>query len=108
MIPFHMMGGRGFLSHEFAPWYFLKLKSLLEERKYAEAWDEMERWALPYARLVKDITSQGKNWIAVSKALVEVSGLHAGPPRPPQTPLTRAQYKRIENLVKETGILSKV
>jgi len=108
LIPFHMMGGRGPVVNQIAPWYSLKLWSLLEERKYAEAWDELERWARPWARLVNDITSQGKNWIAVSKALVEVCGQHAGPPRPPQTPLTRAQYGRIENLVKETGILSKV
>ncbi len=108
LIPFHLMGGRGPVVDQFAPWYSLKLWSLLEERKYAEAWDELERWALPWAHLKKDITSQGKNWIAVSKALIEISGLHAGPPRPPQTPLTRAQYGQIENLVKETGILSKL
>ena len=106
LIPFHLMGGRGFILHEFAPWYFLKIWSLLEERKYAEAWDEMERWAFPWARLQKDIISQGGHWIAAGKALVEVSGRHAGPLRPPQTRLTRAQYERIENLVKETGILS--
>jgi len=105
LIPFHLMGGRGLISHEFAPWYFLKLWSLLEERKYAEAWDEMKRWAFPWNRLVKDITSQGKHWVAVNKALLEVVGLHAGPPRPPQTPITRAQYGQIENLVKETGIM---
>ena len=108
LIPFFMMGGRGFLNHEFAPWYSLKLRSLLEERKYAEAWDEIERWELPWARLRADIASQGKHWIAIAKALIEVSGLHTGPPRPPQTPLTRAQYEMIANLIKETGILSKV
>ncbi len=106
LIPFYMMGGKGLMSHEIAPWYYLKLKSLLEERKYAEAWDEIERWELPWYRLLRDFASQGKHWVAVSKALVEVSGLHAGPPRPPQTSLTRAQYGQIENLVKETGILS--
>jgi len=108
LIPFYMMGGRGPVVDQFAPWYSLKLKSLLEARKYAEAWDELERWAIPFHRLVEDITGQGKHWIAVSKALEEVAGQHAGPPRPPQTRLTRAQYGQIENLVKETGILSKV
>ena len=108
LILFYMMGGRGLLAGGVAPWYYLKLKSLLEERKYAEAWDEMERWAIPFGRLRGDIISQGKHYVAVAKALVEVAGLPAGPPRPPQTPLTRAQYERIENLVKETGILSKV
>ena len=106
LIPFYCMGGRGPVVDQFAPWYTLKLKSLLEKRKYAEAWDELERWAIPYARLVENITGQGKNWIAVSKALEEVAGQHAGPPRPPQTRLTKAQYGQIENLVKETGILS--
>ncbi len=106
LIPFYCMGGKGLLCHEFAPWYSLKLKSLLEARKYAEAWDELERWELPWNRLVADITSQGAHWVAVAKALIEVSGLHTGPPRPPQIPLTRAQYGQIENLVKETGILS--
>jgi len=105
LIPFHMMGGKGLLCHEFAPWHYLKLKSLLEERKYAEAWDEIERWELPWARLEGDIVSQGGSGIGVSKALLEVYGLHAGPPRPPQKPLTRAQYERIENLVEETGIM---
>ena len=106
LIPFYMMGGRGFLCSEFAPWYYLKLKSLLEEGKYAEAWDEIERWEFPWARLSGDLASQGTHWVAVAKALIEVSGLHTGPPRPPQTPLTRAQYGQIESLVKETGILS--
>ena len=108
LIPFLLMGGRGPVTTEFAPWHNLKLKSLLEERKYTEAWDETERWAVPFGRLASDIMSQGKHWVAVAKALIEVSGLHTGPPRPPQTPLTRAQYGQIENLVKETGILSKV
>ena len=106
LIQFYMMGGRGPVVDQFAPWYTLKLKSLLEARKYAEAWDELERWELPWARLVADITGQGKHWVAVAKALIEVSGLHTGPPRPPQARLTRAQYGQIENLVKETGILS--
>ena len=105
LIPFHLMGGRSPVVDQFAPWYYLKLQSLLEERKYAEVWDELERWAFPFARLKKDIVSQGGHWVAVAKALIEVSGLHAGPPRPPQTPLTRAQYGRIEDLVKETGIM---
>ena len=90
-----------------APWYYLKLEGLLKERKYAEAWDEIERWAVFYARLY-NIISEGKHWIAVAKALIEVSGLHTGPPRPPQSPLTRAQYEMIGNLIKKTGILSKV
>ena len=107
LIPCYLMGGRGFLAGEFAPWYSLKLKSLLERRKYAEAWDEMERWAFPWTRLQKTIVSQGGNGFAIGKALLEVAGLHAGPPRPPQTSLPRAQCQRIENLVKETGILSK-
>jgi len=105
LIQFYCMGGRGPVTDQVAPWYYLKLKSLLEGRKYAEAWDELKRWAIPEARLVADITSQGKHWIAVSKAFVEVCGQHAGPPRPPQTRLTRAQYGQIENLVKETGIM---
>ena len=104
---FYMLGGRGFCVSEFAPWYNLKLKSLLEERNYADVWEELKKWAFPFSRLMKEIMSEGKHWIAISKALVEISGLNAGPPRPPQIPVTSDQYERIRNLVEETGILSK-
>ena len=107
LIPFHMMGGRGPVIKQVAPWYYLKIMGLLEEHKYAEVWDEIERWVRPWYRLQNDIASQGKgkNWVAIGKALVEVCGQSAGPPRPPATRLTKAQYGQIENLVKETGIL---
>ena len=101
----HQMGGRGMTVSQVAPWYSLNLWSLLEERKYIEAWDEIERWVRPYYRLQNDIISEGKNWVAVSKALVEVTGGYAGPPRPPLARLTRDQYKRLEDVVKKTGIM---
>ena len=105
LIPFYMMGGRGMVVNQVAPWYSLKLWSLLEKRKYIEAWDETERWACPWYRLQSEIVKEGKNWVAVSKGLIEVTGGHAGPPRPPQTRITRAQYKKIEDLVKKSGIM---
>ena len=107
LVPFYMMGGRGFCSHIFAPGYYLNLKRLLDERKYAEVWDELEKWEFPISRLSQDMAKEGKHWVAVFKALNEIAGLHEGPPRPPQTAVTRAQYERIENLVKETGILQR-
>ena len=104
-ILLHMMGGRGMVVNQVAPWYSLNLWSLLEERKYIEAWDEIERWPCRWYRLQREIGKEGKNWVAVSKGLVEVTGGHAGPPRPPQTRITRDQYKRIEDLVKKSGIM---
>lgn len=103
----YMLGGKGFCTNEVAPWYNVNLKELLEKQKYAEAWDEIERWAFPTRRLSNEITSEGKHWVAFAKALVEACGLHAGPPRPPQMPLTKEQKERVKNLVDETEILSK-
>jgi len=85
----------------------LNLKKLLEGRKYAEAWDETAKWEVRYRSLMSEIEREGKHWVAFSKALVEVTGLHAGLPRPPQQPLSKAQYERIEKLVQDSEIYSK-
>ena len=101
----HQMGGRGMVVNQVAPWYSLNLWSLLEKRKYIEAWDEIQRWACPWYSLVREIGAEGKHWVSISKGLVEVTGQSAGPPRPPQTRIARAQYKKIEDLVKKSGIM---
>lgn len=103
----HMLGERGFLGQtpEVSPKYNLGLRELIEEKKYAEAWELIEWWGRPHRRVLEGVQNEGKHWIAFFKALVEIAGLNAGPPRPPQTPLTKEQYKRVENLVEETGIL---
>jgi len=103
----YMLGGRGLCVPEVAPWYYLKLKKLLEKRGYAEAWDEIKRWEFAYRRLLAEVTSEGYHWVAFSKALVEIAELKAGTPRPPQTPLPKNQYKKIKDLVDKTRILEK-
>lgn len=106
VTPLHyMLGGKGFCTNEVAPRHILKLKTLLEERKYAEAWDEMTKWEFPQKQLQEEIAKEGKHWVAFAKALVEACGLHAGPPRPPQKPLTEKQKEKVKKLVAETEIL---
>ncbi len=81
----HMLGTRGFITHisNFWPEYPLQLWHLLEKGEYTVAKDKLAsfkwRWSKWREKVCKVTGGEGP----FIKAAMEVTGLPAGPPRPP-------------------------
>lgn len=101
----HMKGARGFIPSfaSFWPEWDLKLWKLLENHQYEEAEKHQETFHV-YRRETAKIRAENKDWgTSVRRAAMELAGRPAGPPRPPQIPLTAAQKEKLKALLKKLG-----
>lgn len=103
----HMHGATGFLSHvaNFWPEHELLVWRLLEDKRYQEANAELLKINYPFYDLIGDMhTSTGIVDANVTKAAVELVGLHAGPVRPPARDLTKSEKERLRKMLEKAGV----
>lgn len=101
----HMKGAKGFMAGFAAFWpeWDLKLWKLLEEHKYEEAQKHHDAYQI-FRRCMAKFNAQNKNsGFSTHRAAMELCGRPAGPPRPPEIPLTPIQKEELKAVLKEIG-----
>jgi 4-hydroxy-tetrahydrodipicolinate synthase len=106
----HMLGAKGFVSiiGNFAPQIELNLWRLLEKGDYEKAKEQMLKLHIPLYVFIQELYEQGASgegnpW----KDAMELCGRPCGPVRPPQVPLNESQRARLQEILRQGGVIPK-
>jgi 4-hydroxy-tetrahydrodipicolinate synthase len=102
----HVLGARGFISHEanFWPEHELELFSSIEARDYSAAAKMIDTLNWPFYDFRVKIGSRKGGEAHVIKAALDIAGLAGGPTRPPTASLDDAEREELKSLLSEAGL----
>lgn len=98
----HQLGARGFITYVGIAWpeYDLTLWALLEARKYAEASEHIQAFAVPLYALCNKVSGEHSNIMA---ELMRLAGLPTWAPRRPTRPLPAAAARELREMLVRAG-----
>ncbi len=104
----HLLGARGFISHEsnFWPEHELRLWDHLEKGSYREAGEMISRLNWPFYDFRARIGARKGGEAHVIKAAMDLAGLAGGPTRPPTAPLSPAERAELKEILTKAGLPS--
>ena len=104
----HMLGAKGFVSHEanFWPEHELELTSLLDEGSYTEARSMLDQLNTPFYEFRVKIGARKGGEAHVIKAAMDIVGLAGGTTRPPTPQLDKAEVEELRKILVRAGVPS--